>query len=200
MFKKKVPPQEQAKQWKTTIRQQRRELEHQSRRIEREEERLKLKVKNMIKQGQGQAAMPLVTELANSKKTRSKLLKTCTQLDSLTRQIDLQMAQVKVCGCFQQSAEISHMMNQMVKLPEMQATMVQLQQEMEKANLAQEMTDDAMDAIDDTDPEDQELATKLVYNSIVSEINKTGTKQIEPLPVDQSEIEENPDLIKMLKA
>lgn len=198
MFKKKVPPQEQAKQWKTTIRQQRRQLEHQTRRIEREEERLKLKVKNMIKQGQGQASMPLVAELANSKKARSKILKTCTQLDSLMRQIDLQIAQVKVCGAFQQSAEISHMMNQMVKLPEMQATMVQLQKEMEQANLAQEMTDDAMDSLDDTDPEDQELATKLVYNSIVNEINKNGTKHIEPIPVDQSEIDENPNLVKMV--
>ena len=198
MFKKKVPPQEQAKQWKTTIRQQRRQLEHQSRRIEREEERLKTKVKTMIKQGQGQAAMPLVSELANSKKARSKILKTCTQLDSLMRQIDLQIAQVKVCGAFQQSTEISHMMNQMVKLPEMQATMVQLQKEMEQANLAQEMTDDAMDSLDDTDPEDQELATKLVYNSIVNEINKNGTKHIEPIPVDQSEIDENPGLVKMV--
>lgn len=199
MFKKKtVPPQEQAKEWKATLRTQKRQLERQMQRIEREEERVKLKVKQMVKQGQGEASMPLVAEIVNSKKTRSHLLKTCTQLDSLARQIDLQIAQVKVCGCFKQSAEISHMMNQMVKLPEMQATMQQMQKEMEIANLTEDMINDTMDTMDDTEPEDQELAVKLVYNSLVNEINKTGNKQIQPIEIDQSELEQNPEVVKAM--
>ncbi|OHS96468.1 hypothetical protein TRFO_37360 [Tritrichomonas foetus] len=89
------------------------------------------------------------------------------------------------------------MMNQVVRLPEVQATMCKLQQEMQKSGIAQEMMDDAMDAIDDTEPEDQELATKLIYNQIVGEINKAGTKQIEPIPIDPTEIQENPELVKL---
>ena len=201
MFGKKKTPQEQAKEWKQTIRTQRHMIERQSRKIEREEDRLKLKVKDMIKKGQGDACMPLVAELANSKKARSKFLKACTQLDSLIRQIDLQLAQVKVAGCFQKSTEITQMMNQMVKLPEIQATMQKLQMEMEKSGVTEEMLNDAMDTMDDTSPEDQELATKLVYNQLVSEINKAQASRnqapLQTIPIDPSELQENPDLVKL---
>ena len=196
--KKQVPPQERAKAWKTSIRTERRGIERQMRKIEREEDKIKQKVKTLMKQGHQDSVMPLIAEIANSKKARSKLLKTCTQLDSMIRQIDLQMAQVKVCGTFQKSAEVTRMMNQMVRIPEMQRTMMQLQQEMEKSGLTEEMLDETMDAMgDDTEAEDQELAVRLVYNEIAKDVSKTTGKPIEQIPVDQEEIDENPDLVKM---
>ncbi|KAH0792265.1 charged multivesicular body protein 3 [Histomonas meleagridis] len=195
---KKLSPQERAKQWKQTIRTERRAINRQMLKIEREEEKIKQKVKLLMKQGHQDAVMPLIAEIANSKKTRSKLLKTCTQLDSMSRQIDLQMAQVKVCGTFQKSAEVTRMMNQMVKVPEMQRTMMQLQQEMEKSGLTEEMLDETMDELNgDTEAEDQELAVRLVYNEIAKDVSKTTGKPIEQIPIDQEEIEENPDLVKM---
>ncbi|KAH0787770.1 charged multivesicular body protein 3 [Histomonas meleagridis] len=195
---KKLTPQERAKQWKTTIRSERRAINRQMLKIEREEDKIKQKVKLLMKQGHQDSVMPLIAEIANSKKTRSKLLKTCTQLDSMVRQIDLQMAQVKVCGTFQKSAEVTRMMNQMVKVPEMQRTMMQLQQEMEKSGLTEEMLDETMDELNgDTEAEDQELAVRLVYNEIAKDVSKTTGKPIEQIPIDQEEIEENPDLVKM---
>lgn len=192
MFGKKAPPpQEQAKEWKKNIKAQRRQIERQSHKIETEEERLKLKVKTLIKQGHQDAALPIVGELVNSRKARSKMLKTCYQLDSLIRQIDLQIAQVKVCGAFKQSTEVTHMLNQMIKLPEMQHTMMQLQQEMEKSGLAGEMIDEAMEQ-DEEDPEDAEVAAKLIYNQIAQEVNKTSAKPVPLIPVSQEEIEEDP--------
>jgi charged multivesicular body protein 3 len=137
--------------------------------------------------------MPLVKTIVQSRRARSQLLKTTTQLGSLVRTIDLQMAEVKVTGCFKQSAEVTHMLNQMVKLPELQATVSQLGQEMAHAGMAAEMMDDAMDMVGTgTDPEDEELATRLVYNEIAKEVNKTARQPVALLPVDPSEVEADP--------
>ena len=197
MFKKKVDPIEQAKAWKQSIRAQKRELERSQRRIEREEEKLKIRVKQVIKEGGSEAGLPLVRELVNSRKAKSKILKTCTQLDSLVREIDLQIAQVKVCGVFQQSVQVTHLINQFVKVPELQQSMASLQMEMEKAGVMSEMMDEAME-LNEEDPEDAEVAAKLVYNQIVSEINKTARTPIPVLPVSQEEIEADPKAAALL--
>lgn len=191
--KKQVPPQEQAKEWKTTIKHQSRELDKQMRKIEREEEKVKLKVKNLMKQGQQDAVLPLVQELSNSKRAKSKILKTRTQLDSMVRAIDMQIAQIKVCGAFSQSAEVTHMLNQLVSLPELNATMCKLQGEMQKAGMAAEAVDETMGMLDEEN-EDPELAVRLVFNEIASEVNKQSSNKVFiPLqPIEPEEIEDDP--------
>ena len=198
MFKKKVPPQEQAKEWKKGIRQQRRLVERQLRKIETEEDKVKARVKLLMKQGHGDSIMPLIQSIAESKKAKSKLLKTTHQLDSLIREIDLQLAQAKVMGCFQQSTEVTHMMNQMIRLPEMQATMAQMSKEMEHAGLAGEMLDDALEEVaGDVEPEDQELAVKMIYNEIAKDVQKTTGKPIQLMPVTAEEMAADPDAVKL---
>lgn len=189
--KKKLSPVEQAKEWKTNIRQQGRDLERQLRKIEREEEKLKLKVKTLMKQGNGDAVMPLVQELAYSKKAKSKIVKTRTQLDSMVRSIDIQIAEAKVCGAFTQSAEVTHLLNQLVSLPELQQSMVGLQGEMQKAGLVAEQVDEAFEMLDE-EVEDPELSVRLVFNEIATEVNKTSKTPIELQPIEPEEIEENP--------
>ena len=199
MFKKKkVPPQEQAREWKRGIQKERRTLERQIRKIEMEEDKVKMKVKQLMKQGHQDAVMPLIQGIAESKRAKSKLLKTCVQMDSLCRQIDLQVAQVKVTGCFQQSAEITHMMNQFVKVPEMQAAMQNMSKEMMHAGLAGEMIDDAMNEVTgDVEPEDQELAVKMIYNEIAKDVAKTTGKPVQMMPVTPEEIAADPDAAKL---
>jgi charged multivesicular body protein 3 len=196
--KKKVPPQEQAKEWKNGIRGQKRGIERQIRHLEMEETRMKQRITTLIRQGQGDAAIPIVKSLALSRKTRSNLLKTCTQLDSLVRQVDLQITQLKVTGCFKESADITHMMNQMVRVPEMQETMARLAMEMEHAGLAGEMIGEAMDQIGPQgEPEDEDLAVRLVYNEIAGEINRTAKTPVALIPVDPGEVAADPAAAKL---
>ena len=142
--------------------------------------------------------MLLVQELVHLKKAKSKLLKTRTQLESINRLIDLQIARFKVCGAFSQSAEVTQMLNQVVKLPELNATMVKLQQKMQKAGMAEEAEDDAIDMVQE-DEEDPELAQRFVFNEIAKSINQEAGKQkVELQPIAQEELDENQDLVKML--
>jgi charged multivesicular body protein 3 len=191
--KKPIPPAEQAKQWKASIRGEVRKIERQMNTIEREEGTIRQKIASLCRQGHEDAVMPLVKSVVQSRRARSQLLKTSTQLGSLIRQIDLQMAEVRVSGCFKQSTEIMHTLNQMMKLPEMQATVQQLATEMNRAGLAGEMIDDAMGEIGSgVDPEDEDLAARLVFNEIAKEVNKTARQPVTLLPVDPSEVEADP--------
>jgi charged multivesicular body protein 3 len=187
------PPEEQAKAWKKTIRTETRKIESQIRRIQTEEDRVKQRIKTLCRQGNNDASMPLVRTIVQSRRARSQLLKTTTQLGSLVRTIDLQLAELKVTGCFKQSAEITHMLNNMVKLPDVQAMVSTLGQEMMHAGIAQEMIADGLDTIGaGGDPEDEELATRLVYNEIAKEVNRTARTPVALLPVDPSELEADP--------
>jgi charged multivesicular body protein 3 len=196
--RKKLSPQEQAREWKKNIRDQVRGLDRQTRSIEREEEKLKTKVKTLMRQGHSDAVAPLVQELVNSRKAKSKILKTKTQLESIGRQIDLQIAQVKVCGCFQQSAEVTHMLNGLVRIPELQQTMGVLQQEMMKAGIAADAVDDTIEMVQE-DEEDPELAVRIVFNQIANEVNASaGQTKVQLQPIEPEELQDEPELAASL--
>jgi DNA primase catalytic subunit len=201
MFRaRNVPPEEQAKSWKTSIRAQRRAIERQMWSLEREEQRIKSKITPLIRQNQSEVAMPMVRSIAESRKTRSHLLKTCTQLDSLVRQIDIERAQVKVFGCFKQSTEITHKMNQVLRVPEIQQAAQQLNMEMQAADLLAETTNEALEmATEQEAPEDQELRVRLMYNEIAAQINKNAARPVALLPVDQAEIDADPDAAALIR-
>jgi hypothetical protein len=193
MFSKKLPADEQAKAWKAGIREQKRNVQRQMRHIEWEENRVKATVATLIRQHQTENAMPMVQSIAASRKARSQLLKVCTQFDSLIRQIDLQLAQLKITGAFAASAEITHMMNQLLRLEDVQATAQQMNAEMMRAGIIAGMADETLEsALEQDAPEDQELAVRLVYNEIARQVNRTGARRVPVIPIDPTEIAANP--------
>jgi phosphoribosyl-dephospho-CoA transferase len=168
--------------------------------LEREEQRIKSKITPLIRQNQSEVALPMVREIAQSRKVRSNLLKTCTQLDSLVRQIDIELAQVKVFGCFKQSTEITHMMNQVLRVPEIQQAAQQMNMEMQAADLLAETTGEAMEmATEQEAPEDQELRVRLMYNEIAGQINRNAAKPVALLPVAQAELDADPGAAALIR-
>jgi charged multivesicular body protein 3 len=193
MFGKKKPnPQEMAKEWKASVRAQKRGVERQIRHVELEEQKVKASVKQLVRSGNQGAAMPMIQTLVQSKKARSKMLMTCVQLDSLIREIDLQMGQMKVMGCFQKSVEVTKLLNSMMKLPELQATVMSLQKEMGQAGMVAEMMDDTLDQMNGDAPEDEELAVRLMYNEIAGEVSKQTGQAVTTIPVSPEEIAADP--------
>merc|ERR1712156_483843 len=64
----------------------------------------------------------------------------------------------KMAKSMKQSAQISKMMGRLVKLPELQGTMMKMSMEMQKNGLIQEMVDDAIDdamGLDDDDVDEE---------------------------------------------
>jgi charged multivesicular body protein 3 len=56
---------------------------------------------------------------------------------------------IKMQGCISKSTEIMSSMNQLMNIPEMSATMMSMQREMERAGLVEEIFNETFDAIGD---------------------------------------------------
>merc|ERR1719471_2745652 len=79
-------------------------------------------------------------------------------MNSVCIQIKEQQATLKMAKAMKQSAAVSKMMGRLVKLPELQQTMMKMSMEMQKQGLIQEMVDDAMDdamGLDDDDVDEE---------------------------------------------
>merc|ERR1719425_158186 len=68
-----------------------------------------------------------------------------------------QLAIIKVAGAMQSSTEVMQQMQQLVKLPEIQKTMMDMSREMMKAGIIEEMMEDVMEPLGEQDELDKIL-------------------------------------------
>jgi len=86
---------------------------------------------------------------------------TKTQLNSISMEVASMSAQMKMANSMKMSATVMKHMNAAIKVPEIQSSMQEMQREMMKAGLIQEVMDDAMESMEDDDIDvlaDQEMA------------------------------------------
>jgi len=106
----------------------------------------------------------MAKELVQSKKAKNRFHVMHANLNSCLMTLNQQRAMLKVSKSFEQSTEILTMMNDMVKLPELNATMQRMAMEMHKSGLIEEMIDDTMEEMEPDDLE--ELADEEVKNVV----------------------------------
>merc|ERR1711865_336423 len=100
-------------------------------------------------------------------------------------------AQQKVTGHMQKSTEVMTMMNKLSKVSEMQATMQEMQKEMCKAGVIEEMVDDAFEVLDGDDDEDAaDDEVERVMQELNAETMSTSKATPSNNPVQQAEAEE----------
>ena len=93
-------------------------------------------------------------------------------------------------------------MNKLVTLPELQKTMMEMQREMERSGLIEEVVGDALDELDGDDVEEEtELQVNKVVEELAGDLFKGQTDAPEPLPEQQAaEPAEADDDLDTLKA
>eukprot|EP00879_Flechtneria_rotunda_P020589 GHRR01021664.1.p3 GENE.GHRR01021664.1~~GHRR01021664.1.p3 ORF type:complete len:133 (+),score=55.95 GHRR01021664.1:202-600(+) len=79
-----------------------------------------------------------------------------------------QLAMVRVSGSLQRSGEVMKLVNDSLKLPEMQKTMYEMSKEMAKAGLIEEMMNDALDSA--LDAEEMEEETEAQVEKVLLEV------------------------------
>ena len=62
---------------------------------------------------------------------------------------------LRMSGSIQKSTEVMAAMRNLIKLPEIQATMMELSREMSKAGLMEEMMEDTFEGLEDDDLEEE---------------------------------------------
>lgn len=139
------------KQWMRNTKAEMRVIDRQIRRIEMEESKIKNEIKKYAKKGENNAVKTLVKEVCRSKAAVTKLHTTKAQLNSVVMEMNAMAAQAKVADSMALAGATMAKINQVIKVPEIRENMMEMQKEIMKAGLAQEMMDDAMEQIDDAD-------------------------------------------------
>ncbi|CAH3027463.1 unnamed protein product [Porites evermanni] len=158
-------PKEQVQEWCRGLRKENRNLDRQIRAIQREEEKATRTLRDAAKKGQKDVCMILGKEIVQSRKAVSKIYASKAQLNSVEMSMKNQLATLRLAGSLEKSSEVMRYMQQLVKVPEIQATMQELSKEMMKAGIIEEMLEDTFEGLEEDDLEEaaQEEVEKVLF-------------------------------------
>jgi len=157
----------QIRQWTRKLKGEVRGMEREIQKIEREEDKVKKEVKSAAKQGNMKGAEILAKELVRSRHAKDRLYQSRAQLSSVQMELTNQVATMKLTDCMKMSTDVMKHMNSLIKMPEMKKTMLELQKEMMKAGVIDEMMEDTMEMMDEGDTEE---ATQDEINKILADL------------------------------
>ncbi|KAJ2746351.1 Vacuolar protein-sorting-associated protein 24 [Coemansia sp. BCRC 34301] len=155
LFAKPPTPDQMVRKWRTGIRGQERELDRQLRAIEAEEAKVKRSIKQLAKKDDKASCRTLAKELVRSRKQKNRIHTSKAQLNSIVMELQRQVALLKVAGTLQKSTQVMRSVNQLMRVPQLQMTLMEMSKEMMKAGVIEEMTEDMFDALDDEDLEEE---------------------------------------------
>lgn len=179
------PPKDLINEWSLKIRKEMRVIDRQIRDIQREEEKVKRSIKDAAKKGQRDVCIILAKEMIQSKRAVSKLYASKAQMNSVLLSMKNQLALLRVAGAMQKSTEVMKAMQNLVKIPEIQATMRELSKEMMKAGIIEEMLEDTFESMEDGEEMEEaaeEEVDKILYDITAGALGKAPSKVTDALP------------------
>ncbi|KAM6917329.1 charged multivesicular body protein 3 [Lycodopsis pacificus] len=178
-------PKELVNEWAQKIRKESRVIDRQIRDIQREEEKVKRSIKDAAKRGQRDVCVILAKEMIQSKRAVTKLYASKAQMNSVQLSMKNQLALVRVAGSLQKSTEVMKAMQNLVKIPEIQATMRELSKEMMKAGIIEEMLEDTFESMEDGEEMEEaaeEEVDKILFEITAGALGKAPSKVTDALP------------------
>ncbi|XP_031703554.1 charged multivesicular body protein 3 [Anarrhichthys ocellatus] len=178
-------PKELVNEWSQKIRKESRVIDRQIRDIQREEEKVKRSIKDAAKRGQRDVCVVLAKEMIQSKRAVTKLYASKAQMNSVQLSMKNQLALVRVAGSLQKSTEVMKAMQNLVKIPEIQATMRELSKEMMKAGIIEEMLEDTFESMEDGEEMEEaaeEEVDKILFEITAGALGKAPSKVTDALP------------------
>ncbi|XP_068436089.1 charged multivesicular body protein 3 [Clinocottus analis] len=178
-------PKEQVNEWSQKIRKEMRVIDRQIRDIQREEEKVKRSIKDAAKRGQRDVCVVLAKEMIQSKRAVTKLYASKAHMNSVQLSMKNQLALVRVAGSMQKSTEVMKAMQNLVKIPEIQATMMELSKEMMKAGIIEEMLEDTFESMEDGEEMEEaaeEEVDKILFEITAGALGKAPNKVTDALP------------------
>lgn len=171
--------------WTSKLRKEGYGLDRQIRAIQREEEKTKRACKESAKKGEKEACVILAKELVQSKKATSKLYAAKAELNSVQMSMKHQLATLRLAGALEKSAEVMKSMHTLIKIPEIQSTMMEMSKEMMKAGIIEEMLEDTLEGFEDQEELEDEAkaeADKILFELTAGELGKMPTAVGDSLP------------------
>ncbi|XP_063781121.1 charged multivesicular body protein 3 isoform X3 [Pseudophryne corroboree] len=175
----------QVNEWSLKIRKEMRMIDRQIRDIQREQEKVKHSIKDTAKKGNREACVILAKEVVQSKRAVNKLYASKAQMNSVLMSMKNQLAVLRVSGALQKSTEVMKAMQNLVKIPEIQATMRELSKEMMKAGIIEEMLEDTFEGMEDQDEMEEQAdmeIDRILFEITAGALGKAPNKVTDALP------------------
>ncbi|XP_012567008.2 charged multivesicular body protein 3 isoform X2 [Hydra vulgaris] len=190
------------------MRKEGRSLDRTIRTIKLEEAKVQRSIKDAAKKGQKDVCYILAKEIINSRKAVNKLYSAKAQLNSIEMQMNNQLAMLRVSGSLSKSTEVMQSMQALMKIPELQATMMEFSKEMTKAGLIEEMLEDTFSGMEDQDEledEAQEEVEKILFEVTKGVLGQagpvaTGSLKVAGPSVESDDTEELKDMQARLES
>ncbi|RSH89537.1 Vacuolar protein-sorting-associated protein 24 [Saitozyma podzolica] len=182
-------PEEKVRGWQQKLRQQERTLDREVLNLDRHTHKSRAELKSLAKKGDVKSARILAKELVRANKQRDRLISSQARVKSVQMQLQHQLSMVKVTGAFQKSTEIMKTTNQLVKLPQLSATMREMSMEMMKSGIMEEMMEESLDSVNDDEELEQEAdeeVDKVLYELTDGKLGQAGRVGAE-LPAEEEE-------------
>ncbi|NXR10424.1 CHMP3 protein, partial [Semnornis frantzii] len=179
-------------EWSLKIRKEMRVIDRQIRDIQREEEKVKRSIKEAARKGQREVCVILAKELSRSRRAVAKLFASKAHMNSVLMGMKNQLAVLRVAGSLQKSTEVMKAMQNLVKIPEIQATMRELSKEMMKAGIIEEMLEDTFEGLEDQEEMEEEAEMeidKILFEITAGALGKAPSKVTDALPEPEPEPE-----------
>ncbi|KAJ8513754.1 hypothetical protein OPV22_004188 [Ensete ventricosum] len=143
LLRPKPNPQQQLREWQRRLRQE-------------EEKNVQKAIKDAAKRNDMASAKSLAKEIVRSRRAVNRLYENKAQLNSVSMHLGEVVATARTVGHLSKSAEVMKLVNNLMKAPEVAATMQEFSKEMTKAGVMEEMVNDAVDtALDSEDIEEE---------------------------------------------
>lgn len=132
-----------------------RQIDRDIRNIQRAEDKVKKRIKEIAKRGNPKLLMPMAKELVASRKARERLMTSKFHMKSVSMQIKEQKAMLKMSKVMKMSTGAMKSMNALMNMPQMQKVIQQMSMEMAKAGFIEEQVADAMGSMEADDLEEK---------------------------------------------
>ncbi|QSL66635.1 hypothetical protein MERGE_001018 [Pneumocystis wakefieldiae] len=184
--------QEKVREWQRKLRSECRSIDRQLSQLFTEENKTQQSIKQYARQISSPIAQTscrlLTKELIRAKKQRTRLERSKALLNSLSMQLDEQLATLKITGILEKSTIIMRDVNTLIRLPELNATMTAIGKEMMKAGIFEEIISETLDMEEIDNLVEAEEVDKILF-----EITNGLLGSTEPKLKTQIDIVEEPE-------
>lgn len=181
-------PKEQHRRIKAILRRNGRSLEKSIREINALSKKTEGLIKKSYKKGDEKSVKIFAKELYGIKKQQTRLYNSLATLNSVSLQIEESFNMMKISQQMKSSGAIMHEVNMLVRLPELTSGMRDLERELMKSGIINEMVGDVIDAQGEDEEEEEEVEqeiNKIVMQLTSDKLDKAGQVPSVSLPQQQ---------------
>ncbi|KAG2299914.1 hypothetical protein Bca52824_036386 [Brassica carinata] len=157
IIKPKPDPKQLLRDWQRKLRQECRNIERQIRDIQKEERNVQKTIKEAAKRNDMVSAKALAKEIVSSRRTVNRLYENKAQINSISMHLGESVVVARKFGHLSKSAEVMKLVNNLMKAPQMAATMQEFSKEMTKAGVIEDFVNDAIDNALDSENMEEEI-------------------------------------------